>query len=136
MMMILTMKKGQFPLDKPASSGRKCQEATPLDEAQEYIDIHQIQKHILESRGSLNSPSRSCLSTRTSGSTLAPPPYYPYNVQIPTTPGGNTFIPEDCFNFWFNSTTGSINQTSGKKPPRALYSPLFSFLYLISTLNG
>uniref|UniRef100_A0A8D8Y6Y7 Early growth response protein 3 n=1 Tax=Cacopsylla melanoneura TaxID=428564 RepID=A0A8D8Y6Y7_9HEMI len=113
MMMILTMKKGQFPLDKPTSSGRKCQEASSLDEAQEYIDIHQIQKHILESRNSLSGPARSSLSSRTTSNTLAPPPYYPYNVQIPTTPGGNTFIPEDCFNFWFNSTTGSINQNSG-----------------------
>ncbi|KAI5746575.1 hypothetical protein M8J77_005077 [Diaphorina citri] len=114
MMMIITMKKGQFPLDKP--SGRKL-DAPPPDE--EYIDIHQIQKHILETRPSTSNSSRSTLTSSSARNTnlasvLTPPPYYPYNVQIPTTPGGNTFIPEDCFNFWFNSSNSSTNQNSGK----------------------
>ncbi|KAI5707309.1 hypothetical protein M8J75_016617 [Diaphorina citri] len=113
MMMIITMKKGQFPLDKP--SGRKL-DAPPPDE--EYIDIHQIQKHILETRPSTSNSSRSTLTSSSARNTnlasvLTPPPYYPYNVQIPTTPGGNTFIPEDCFNFWFNSSNSSTNQNSG-----------------------
>lgn len=98
------MKKGQFPLDKP---GRKL-DASPQGE--EYIDIHQIQKHILESRAD------TALATITpirGASTLNPPPYYPYNVQLPPTPG-SSFIPEDCFNFWFNPTNSSTNQNSGK----------------------
>lgn len=112
MMMIITMKKGQFPLDKP--SGRKL-DVSPQGE--EYIDIHQIQKHILESRPTSTSttfPSTGRSSSNSLASVLTPPPYYPYNVQIPTTPGGNTFIPEDCFNFWFNPANSSTNQNSGK----------------------
>lgn len=99
------MKKGQFPLDK---LGRKL-DVSPQGE--EYIDIHQIQKHILE-----RPPTASTRSATSAGlaSVLTPPPYYPYNVQIPTTPGGNTFIPEDCFNFWFNPGNSSTNQNSGK----------------------